>query len=226
MTRVSKISLLWIVALIGASIAWYKFHYPTYLHRYRLTIEIEIDGTVHTGSSVIEVRWIAQPKIGDSPPYISSVRGQGTFVDLGSRGALVAALHPDDVFQHLPAADILAMKAFGLTGGLESYKLITQRTGRRDLAPNNRPLLIWFSDVSDRKTARPSTFGHIPDLFGPTARLVAAYVEITRDSVVVDIDRKLPWYPRWAAEQRSGPITGMPGQFQLIYNMFVGDDLR
>ena len=224
MMRGFKITVLWIVAMIAAGVGLYKFNYPTYTHRYHLTIKIEIDGKVHTGSRVIEVRWIAQPKIGDSSPYISSVRGQAPIVDLGARGALVAALHSGDGFDRQISADILAIRAFGLTSGFEAYQRVTQETGRRDLAPDNRPLLIWFRDASDPKAAYPSTFGRIPDLFGAPARLVAAYVEITRDPVVVDIGRKLPWYPKWAAEQRSRPITGMPGQFQLIYSMFVGDD--
>jgi hypothetical protein len=208
--------------IIGLVVLW-RWMYPTYTHRYRLTFAIETDGAVHSGSSVIEVSWVGQPKLGDAPPFLPRVRGQAPLIDLGARGVVVAALHPDGVDGLFANADILAIRAFEIDGRFDSYRLITEQTGRRDLSPDNMPLLIWIPDPFDPRTARPTTVDHIPDLFGPTARLSAAYVEITRDPVTIDIDRKLPWYAQMAAEQKRGVITHS-GTFQLFYNMLVGAD--
>lgn len=82
-------------ALIGGAVAWWKINYPTYIYRYRLTIALEVDGKVHTGSSVIEVIWKGGPEFGDVGPYHPNVRGQGVWIDLGSRGIAIATMgHP------------------------------------------------------------------------------------------------------------------------------------
>jgi hypothetical protein len=62
----------------------------------------------------------------------------------------------------------------------------------------------------------------IPVLFGPTARLDAAIIEVTSDPIVIDIDRKLPWYRDLEERQKRGLLTGGPG-FELWSNMFIGD---
>jgi hypothetical protein len=197
--------------------------YPTFTHRYRLTFAIETDGSVHRGSGIIEVSWVGQPKFGDAPPFLPRVRGQAPLIDLGPRGVVIAALHSNGVEGRFVGADLLAIQAFQIGGEFESCRLITEQTGRRDLNTSDMPLLIWLPDPSDPRSARPTTVGHIHDLFGPTARLSAAYVEMTHDPITIDIDRKLPWYAHMAAEQKRGVITHS-GTFQLIYNMLVGAD--
>jgi hypothetical protein len=214
--------LIAIVAVIASAFVLYKVAYPTYTHRYRLTIAIEVDGKVYRDSSVIEVSWIGQPKFGDAPPFISSVRGQAPFIDLGSRGALAAALHSSNFGGKFVSANILAIRAFGIDGGPDAYRRISQENGRRDLTADNLPMFILFSDVANAETARA---GHIGYLFDSTARLVEANVEITRDPIVIDLDRKLPWYQALAARQKAGQGgLSMPGQFGLSYNMLVGAD--
>jgi len=44
-----------------------------------------------------------------------------------------------------------------------------------------------------RRAARKFTIESILALFGANARLVAAYVEITSDPIMIDVGRKLPW---------------------------------
>jgi hypothetical protein len=48
----NKLVLLALI-VVGISAAC-EVMYPTYMHRYRLTIEVDVDGMVHRGSSVIE----------------------------------------------------------------------------------------------------------------------------------------------------------------------------
>jgi hypothetical protein len=226
-----------IVLLIGGTIAWVKFvAYPDYSYRYRLTLSIEADGEVHTGSSVIEVVWNGGIPFGDVGSYVESRRGQATFIDLGKRGAVVAVLlAPSHVERGIAVwpegVDVvwLASRAFGATLGTEALPLqerlarLTRLTGRRDLTLDNMPRLIWFSDITDPKTARVIYPAELPKLFGAGARIAEAFVEITRDPIVIDIDKRLPWYRDLAARQKSTGITGQPFEFQLMYPMFVGE---
>jgi hypothetical protein len=210
--------------IIGLLVLW-TWMFPTYAYRYRLTVALEINGEVHTGSSVIEVRWVGQPNVGQGSffPYL---RGQAAFIDLGSRQAVVAALGTGESCavscDGATDARYMVETAFH-TNGMPRSEL-PRLSGRRDLAANDMPRLIWFADVDDPKEARKFKPEDIPTLFGAGARLVAAYVEITSDPIVIDIDKRLPWYKDLAEQQKLHGVLGAPGQFQLIYNMFIGED--
>jgi hypothetical protein len=143
-----------VAACLIAAVVVGRTAFPSYSHRYRLTVSVEVDGEVHSGSSVIEVTWRGQPEIGDVGAFQPSIRGQAAFVDLGRRGAIVAALLPGGAGNRSSSATYLAMKAYGVTRGYDAYRTIGQQSGRRDLAPDNMPLLIWLANVSDSTTAR------------------------------------------------------------------------
>jgi hypothetical protein len=221
-----------IVALCAvALIVGYNIMFPTYAYRYRLTISLDVDGQIHTGSSVIEVVWVGGPEFGDVGPYHPSVRGQAAFVDLGEHGAVVALLIAPShnqagitVWPEGVGALWLVPRAFGKGRTLEELPELTQLSGRRELTPDNMPRLIWFSNIADPKTARGIRPDDIPILFGQGARLVAAYVEITHDPIIVDIDKKLPWYKELADRQKAAGVVSRPYEFQLTYSMFAGDD--
>ena len=208
---------------IGGAIAAYKIAFPTYTHRYRLTLAVDAGGKRYSGSSVIEVRWIGQPRLGDASPFISSVKGAAPLIELPNGAALLAALHrsPNE-FDRGVNADVLAVEAFQLQG-FDGYRRIGQQTGRRALSSDNMPLLIWFSNIASLHTAKPITAAHIPELLGSDARLSEAYVEMTDDPVIIDIDRKLPWFAALKDEQR-GLIVTRPNEFKMVHNMIVGDD--
>ncbi len=55
MRKLAVILVSILVALIAAAVIWYKWNFPTTSYRYRLTVAVEVDGQIHSGSSVIEV---------------------------------------------------------------------------------------------------------------------------------------------------------------------------
>ena len=203
-------------------------------YRYRLTLAIEVDGKIHTGSSVIEIAWHGGPEIGDVGPYHPTIRGQATLVDLGDKRAVVAPLINGESYGAASDGALGALwivpRAFGTNSALEQLPSLPRLTGRRQLSANNMLRLIWFDDVSDPKTAKKIQTSEIPGrlvdpkgTLSPNTRLVDAYVEITRDPIVIDIEKKLPWYSDLAARQKSTGILGRPFEFQLSYPMFVGE---
>jgi hypothetical protein len=211
--------------LIGSAAIWYNFAYPTYIHRYRLGLEVQANGQTYSGSSVIQIRWIAQPKLGDMSPFISAVAGEAVFIEIPQHGALLAALHKSSgEFDQSINADTLAIRAFQVSGGFDAYRQIGLQTGRRDLSAENMPLLVWLPHLTDPSSARPISAADILTVLGPGARLSNAYVEMTNDPIAIDIDRKLPWLKSWADEQKRGLIITRPHQFKLVHNMVVGED--
>lgn len=214
-----------VVCCVLVVVAW-KAVYPTYVHRYRLTLEIEADGKIHTGSSVIEVRWEGAPKIGDNGSFGSRVFGQATIVDLGARGVIVATLFTGSGWGIAPdgavEARFLGARAFGNDSTHKNLPALERLTGRRYLSEDNMPRLLWFKDPADIKSAQIIKAEDIPKLFGPDAKLKSAYVEITRDPIVVNIGKKLPWYSELEKRQKAKGVLSRADEFVLIYEMFGG----
>jgi len=223
MKSAGAVLALVIVALVVA----YKMTFPTYSYRYRLQLTLEMDGKAYPGSSVIEVNWRCGLKIADSG-CAAGLDGQATVIDLGSRGALVATLHTGEQNTAAPQrgtdAVFLCSNAFGNHSTHEELPALANLTGRRNLSAANFPYLVWFSNPLDSKSARKVTSESLSSTIDPTARFSEASVEITRDPIVIDIASKLPWFPALLREQRGKAITTWPGRFQLVYNMFVGED--
>jgi len=200
--------------------------YPTYRYRYRLTVAVEIDGQVHTGSSVIEVIWSGGPKIGDMGPYRPSIRGQAVYLDLKADGVVVAALGNGESYGDASDGAVnalwLAARAFGNKSTIAELPQLPRLRGRRDLAPTNMPRLIWFTNPANPKTACKFALNDVPSLFGSSARLTVAYVEITDDPIVVDIDKRFSWFGLLNRPLADGVIQISYG-FSLAKHMFVGD---
>lgn len=221
MTRTTKvwglISLLAVGVLIYAA---YKQSYPTISYRYSLTMALEINGKLHRNSTVIEPQWIYQPALG--PPVRVEIAGQALFVDLGTNGAIIAALETGESSQVKPdgavSAKWLAGRAFSDGSRELDARAMQRMTGHRDLKPDNMPRLLWLKDIADMKSATKFKPDEMSVLFGPDARLVEAFVEMTDARVIINIDTKLPWYRRLS---ESGTIA-LPSGLSLFDTLFIG----
>jgi hypothetical protein len=221
------------LAIIGAIIAAavvIKVNDSTYSYsyRYRLQISLSLDGKVHTGSSVIEVVWECGPKIADSGRCGPTLGGQATVIDLGSRGVVVATLRTGENTIPVPDGAIdavfLCANAFGNLSTEEELPALPRLTGRRNLSPSNFPRLVWFSSPADIKSAKKITVEDVANVIDPTARFTEAFVEITRDPIVLDIATKLPWFPALKLAQKGKLVLSEPRKFQLVYIMFEGEN--
>ncbi len=215
-----------LAAVIGGAVAWCQINYPTYTYRYRLTLALEVDGKLHTGSSVIEISWVGQPYIPGAGSFVPRVRGQAAFIDFGSRGVVVAALVTGETSQDVPdgskSAVWIAARAFGNESTQAELAELPRLTGRRQLMPDNMPRLIWFPDAADPKTARRFAPQNLRELFDPSGRL-DAYIEITRDPIIIDIDKKLPWFNMLSGASPNFGVIYLPSGFALSREMFIGD---
>lgn len=219
----------WVVLVIGVVFLFFKLGYPDYTYRYRLELTLEVDGKPHTGSSVIEVRWIGGPALDRQGAYSASghVYGQAPLIDLGHRGVLIASLIGGDLSlpNHGFSARWLGAQAFGNDSSYLRLPQLPHLRGRRNLSSNNWPRLMWLPDPSDRTSAREIALDDIENVFGRGARFTSAFVEITNDPIVFDIDKKLPWYRAWADEyNRRLTVSPPPGQITLSPSMLIGDN--
>ena len=222
-----------VLLFAGILITAYKLQFPDYPYKYRLVLVMQVDGKVYSGTSVIEVVWRGQPSLSDVVSYSPHVGGQATFVYLGPRGAIIAALQAGASSQDLQDqgvqdgavdAAFLVPRAFGLASrSHRDLRRLTHLSGRANLRPgNSMPRLIWFSDIANMKTARKIEADDIPALFGSNARLADAYVTITNEPVQIGIDKALPWYETLKG-LGDGSIEIQPG-FRLTSRMFIGEN--
>lgn len=217
------------VGVILIAVIAYTSSHSNYSYRYRLGLTISIDNTNYVGSSVIEVKWECGPRVADSGRCGPSLGGQAALVDLGSRGVVVATLRTGENITPVPDGAVdavwLCANAFGNHSTNEELPGLERLQGRRDLSPSNFPRLVWFANPADVKSAQKITVENMAQALGPGARFTEAFVEITRDPIVIDIESKLPWLPELRRLQREGKLPSVKtGQFKLVYNMFVGEN--
>jgi hypothetical protein len=191
-----------IVLYFVGSLIWLDTSYPAYTYRYRLSISPEIDGQVRTASSVIEVTAEESPFGGGGV----TLRGQAPYLDLGERGALIFSLGADYDGSGRAAAWIGA-KAFGNDSSIPNIRKLPTLTGRRDLPPDSIPLAIWFPKPGDLTLRRALLQHEFEAAFGSGARIASASVEITRDPIVFDIDRTLPWLTPLTKKPKGSILT-------------------
>jgi hypothetical protein len=210
--RTLGIIVVGIVALIGGAVVWWESQTPTYAHRFRLVIEVEAGGVLHSGSSVIDVR-ITDNKFG-SPEMKGlrpRVRGDAVFVDLGGGKHVIATLG----FGPAGNEDWIA----GLTEGafLPSHPGlrfwdVPGLTGTAPLIGKKIPTLVTFADLNDPKSARVVGVTDFESVFGPDVHFKRAFVEMVPvgwwpfsmlgwprawagEPVTRSIETRLPWLP-------------------------------
>jgi hypothetical protein len=231
-------SIKWIFALVAVfvvgSIAWlYIAEYlDTYWFRYRMTVEIEADGKVHTGSSVIEVAYTYN-RFGGLRKWYTRVRGVAPIVEIGRYGTIVAALsmdYADYGRQDLAAgyksgereiplpADSIPFGAFGVN----EPKQLNAKLGKVNLTKYN-PSFIWIPASGNWQDARqlyPMDFGAT---ISRSVRLRDVTVEPTTGGGA-PVRVKIENVPRWLVELREiqkQSFRGKEGHFIINVYSFI-----
>ena len=213
----------WIVlgGMMGCHLA-----FPSYTHRYRLTLEAEADGEVRRGSGVVEVTWQRVPEDSKSGPWDEYVRGEAVVVDLGRDRVLLAGLYSSCCEIPAVRSPQLVFTAFGMKPQAPTKKNLTAirrlRGQSRELRPEAMPSLKWLSDRADPATARPMRVRQMPSEIAPGVRLVRATVEVTEDRVTTGIGDRLPWV-RDLWREHGASCSGRRDEFKICAgSLFVG----
>ncbi len=189
-----KVGMIFFVFLFaGMGLWWYLF--PSYSWHQKMTVEVEVNGQVYSGSSVVEMT------VSDRPPFPLVHGGAGR--DLDMRGEAVVVELPESryLFALLTFNAFLARDVFeefhgeAMKGMRERWaKVISDLRETRDIAPKDYPLLVTFTDISDPKTVREVDPANLAATFGPGVLLKRLRLEITDEDVTEEkIESVLGW---------------------------------
>jgi hypothetical protein len=199
-----------VVIVCGFPVALFiRSQLPTKIN-YRLTLNIESDGVVYTGSGVIETVWYPGLKVGNSwfgNAWNAHVRGEAVVVDLGDHGMLFALLtdpatpeaggrHGELFYPHNPERiPLLAFDAEKISGVLtqDFLNAISKRRDSVDLPLNKLPMLVRFTNLSDPRSVERVNPNDLPASFGTGVWIVSATLAVTDDPVTTGIEKKLVW---------------------------------
>ncbi|MBR1172833.1 hypothetical protein JQ617_02600 [Bradyrhizobium sp. KB893862 SZCCT0404] len=168
--------------------------------RYRLTFNVDVDGSLVSGSGVIQVKQSDMRALfGSMGGTGSEVNGEAVIVNLGPRGTLFALLRGQSVgFRTLGGPAWLLFHAFADVHKREAeplpkVQLLKEQRPRRVLRVDEIPMLVHFRDLDDPKSVEQVEPANLAAAFGPGVALREAVIEVTDDPVTVGIENKLPW---------------------------------
>jgi hypothetical protein len=230
MTRFRKF-LVVCAAIFAALYVAYVVIFPTVYLRYRLTLDVDVDGVTHSGSGVVEITYRGMPDwlggVGGGAHFGGDMRGYAITVDLRARGLLfVLNAWPDNALpyqfeagagarQRLLVGANLAMLpfvAYGLSDsqvpstGIAAARELRGKNGPVDLPLDKLPLIVRFTDINDRGTFQPLDPNDLSAAYGPGVRLVRARFEFTTDPV-----SPMPQsWPKWLVAANDSTYQGTP----------------
>lgn len=223
-----------LIFALAALLGWSTHSYLSKrtIFQYRLTVEIEADGQVHTGSSIIEIRYFTG--IDRERRWIGYTRGVAPFVELGRHGTIIAALEANPVW-YRTKMESLGLKVSGAgvelpksasllpLGGYNVYpKDLGKAKGKVVL--KDLPSFVWIRRGADWLTAEPVLPQEMPVKIDPSVRLVQVTIEPAPDARLIT---RIKTPPPWLVQMRRAyeTINTVPAdQFQLSPRRHVERD--
>lgn len=194
--RLSAITI-WAAALLSGC------NRPAEVH-YRVTVEVNDNGTLRTGSAIWSVA-LAKSLLPLASPYNPRFRGEAVRVVIPGKGELyglvdfgLAEMYPENLFGDLNRSRKGPPRFADRTEDLRH--IAGMKGARADLVCMNPPwiglscpTMIRFRDRRDPRTVEELDPVNLSKSLGPGVRLNRVYVEITDEPVTREIKRELPW---------------------------------
>ena len=188
--------------ILGSGYATCAFIAPTYYIRYRLTMDVDVQGVMHRGMGVVEIAYQLLPErftagFGGAH-FRGEMRGYAITVDLGDRGLLYLVdstpqLRPGDdgppLYPHAGSMASLPLVAYGLPGYETSSFMepilqdLQRKTGHVDVALDKLPMLLRFRPNGDPRRAYEVDPKDLSKSYGVGVRITRATVELTDQRV-------------------------------------------
>ena len=214
---VAVAAALLVLLLVGYEI-WYRTTYPVYSFRYRLTVEVEADGGIRTGTGIFGVTWKKQIRLlPDIPLYSLRTYGQAVVVDLGKRGLLLVPMG-----QKVGEIPFLAFKTTSpawrrVPRTPEEMSEFLRKRGTVKLSEQFLPQFIWLREPSDPDSGRYVLPTELSTVIGPDVHLHLATAEISDltlgAAISTGIEKRLPWLVEMKKYQEKHGVMSKPGEF-------------
>lgn len=175
-----------------------------YIH-YRITLEIEVDGEVRSGSSIIQAQFYGG---GRSSPkkYGVRLRGVSPVVDLGPYGWLAIPIrhHHNYAYWRAKTFNLTYERPKDLDEALDVFQkdvadLVALRSGRSELPSRLLPAFAWFPAGQPYTEADQLFSEEFPRVIGRGVHLRAVTIELTPGAI---LEKKLSIEPEWLVELR------------------------
>lgn len=172
----------WFFILLGIGVGLWLYLFPSYSWHQKMTVEVEVDGQLYSGFSVVGVSTTRHPDwLPVEGSYDSKMWGEAVVLELPENRYLFALI------QH---AIYLAPKVFQdkMDGSLSESgerwaRIISNLREERDIASKDYPLLVTFRDLTDPKTVQKVDPENLAATFGSGVSLKRITLEITDEPV-------------------------------------------
>jgi hypothetical protein len=203
-------------------------------YRYRLTVEIEAEGQVKTGSSVFEIRAIdlRDAIFTLSHGKVYRVKGEAVHIPLGkgrdvfvSTSSIPSAVleRGRESFQY--SLDSLAWSAFEGSGIDVGQPNWFEQAQRAVVTDDMILEFLKFDDLNRPETAELVSKQYFQSVFGEDVVYRRAWIEITKDPVTIGIEAQLPWLSALLEKERKDGVANRTGVFKL-HGMYLKRDDR
>ena len=200
--------LLVVVVFIGVSLGYCYVGLAQYIWHQKMTIEVEVNGQLYTGSSVVKVR------VKESEPLTKQLgyplqfgaKGEAAYVELPGRRYLFALLGggPSDSGPQTNALNIFQDQL--PRKGLERFALLSKSRFKTDIPRSHYPLLVAFMDINDPNSVREIDPDNLAATFGLGVSLKRITLEITDEPVTEGkIESVLGWWLAQGTEKKGPP---------------------
>ena len=197
---------------------------------YRLTVSIETDGVVQTGSGVIETTWYDQtlfPGLAQGIAWHPEVHGQAIPVDLGKNGVLFFLLKGDPMrkgsnFDEAMLLETLLLgKMTPATTQKQGLMLAVNHKGTVNVPCGSLPMTVRFADIANPQTVERVDPCNLAESFGPGVKFSSATIAVTTERSTTGIRSWLPWL----VSLKGGYLTGeqISGPGGLAATLSVAD---
>ena len=205
-------SARWPIMIFSSIILLWWISFPSFSHRFRLSVLVNDNGVVRDMSGVFEVTTHMAPAFlrdinyGSEAPHL---RGDALVLNLGARGVLIMTLR--GIGKYRP--ELMAFLTFGHVPSFDGDRrrelsVMSSLHGTADVPPEHLWTFIALRDKNDPTSMKAVDIKDLSATFGQNVSFSDAKIEMTNDPVTDDIGRELPWL----AQVRPGSTIGPKGE--------------
>ena len=195
--KILKILLIGGLIVVGGTLAYCYVGLAQYTWHQKMTIEVEVNGQLYTGASVVKVTVQESEPLRKQLgyPLHFGAKGEAAFVELPGSRYLFALLDggPPDSGPQTNALNIFQDQL--PRKGLERFAVLSTSRFKTEIPRSHYPLLVAFMDINDPNSVREVDPDNLAPMFGPGVSLKRLTLEITDEPVTEGkIEQVLGWW--------------------------------